>query len=55
VATMDDIVHLALWPKGPGTLADALEPHGDVVAKNSVLDSSTASINQSSPAGAVTQ
>src|SRR3954464_15402537 len=54
VSTMDDIIHLALLPKGPGTLADALEPHGDVVAKNSVLDSSTASINQSSPVGAAT-
>jgi ATP-dependent Lon protease len=55
VSTMDDIIHMALLPKGPGTLADALEPHGDVEAKNSVLDSNTASINQSSPAGAVTQ
>ncbi len=50
VSTMDDIIHLALLAKGPGTLADAAEPHGDVPPKNAVSDSATASINQSSPA-----
>jgi hypothetical protein len=54
VSTMDEIIHLALLPKGPGTLADSLEPHGDVVARNSILDSSTASINQATPVGAAT-
>ena len=54
VSTMDDIIHLALQPKPPGTLADSAEPHGDVPAKNAVSDSSTASINRSAPAGAVT-
>jgi hypothetical protein len=52
---MDDIIHLALLPKPPGTLADSAEPHGDVPAKNAVSDSSTASINRSESAGAVTQ
>jgi ATP-dependent Lon protease len=55
VSTMDEIIRLALLPKGPGTLADAVEPHGDVAPKNAVSDSATASINQSRPAGAVTQ
>src|SRR5881394_3063563 len=54
VSTMDEIIHLALLPKPPGTLADALEPHGDVPAKNAVGDSPTASINRQEPAGAVT-
>ncbi|HEX9384607.1 MAG TPA: endopeptidase La [Gemmatimonadaceae bacterium] len=55
VSTMDDIIHLALLPKPPGTLADSAEPHGDVAAKNAVGDSSTASINRSESAGAVTK
>src|SRR5689334_3633393 len=50
VSTMDEIIHLALLPKPPGTLADALEPHGDIPAKNAVGDSSTASINRTEPA-----
>src|SRR5438270_77433 len=54
VSTMDEIIHLALLPKPPGTLADALEPHGDVPAKNAVGDSPTASINRTEPAGAAT-
>jgi hypothetical protein len=52
---MDDIIHLALLPKPPGTLADSAEPHGDVAAKNAVGDSTTASINRSESAGAVTK
>src|SRR6267378_3402952 len=55
VSTMDDIIHLALLPKPPGTLADAAEPHGDVPAKNAVGDSTTASINRTETAGAVTK
>jgi ATP-dependent Lon protease len=55
VSTMDDIIHLALLPKPPGTLADSAEPHGDVPAKNAVSDSTTASINRSETAGAVTK
>jgi len=55
VSTMDEIIHLALLPKPPGTLADALEPHGDVPAKNAVGDSPTASINRTEPAGVVTK
>src|SRR5438309_3028408 len=55
VSTMDEIIHLALLPKPPGTLADALEPHGDVPAKNAVGDSPTASIHRQEPAGAVTK
>jgi ATP-dependent Lon protease len=55
VSTMDEIIHLALLAKGPGSLADAAEPHGDVAPKNAVSDSATASINQSSAVGAVTQ
>jgi ATP-dependent Lon protease len=55
VSTMDEIVHLALLPKPPGTLADSAEPHGDVPAKNAVGDSTTASINRAEPAGAVTK
>jgi len=51
---MDEIIQLALQPKPPGTLADSAEPHGDVPAKNAVSDSTTASINRSAPAGAVT-
>src|SRR5690349_16183703 len=50
VSTMDEIMHLALLPKPPGTLADALEPHGDIPAKNAVGDSPTASINRTEPA-----
>jgi hypothetical protein len=50
VSTMDEIIHLALLPKPPGTLADALEPHGDIPAKNAVGDSPTASINRTEPA-----
>jgi hypothetical protein len=50
---MDDIIHLALLPKPPGTFADAAEPHGDVEAKNAVSDSTTASINRTESAGAV--
>src|SRR6267154_3017220 len=53
VSTMDDIIHLALLPKPPGTFADAAEPHGDVEAKNAVSDSPTASINRTESAGAV--
>jgi hypothetical protein len=55
VSTMDYIIHLALLPKPPGTLADSAEPHGDVAAKNAVGDSTTASINRSESAGAVTK
>src|SRR3954464_13459170 len=55
VSTMDEIIHLALLPKPPGTLADAAEPHGDVPAKNAVGDSTTASINRTEPAGAGTK
>ena len=55
VSTMDDIIHLALLPKPPGTFADAAEPHGDVPAKNAVGDSSTASINRSESAAAATK
>ncbi|MFN2637096.1 MAG: endopeptidase La [Gemmatimonadaceae bacterium] len=53
VSTMDEIIHMALLPKPPGTLADSAEPHGDVPAKNAVSDSAGASINQSTPAGSV--
>ena len=55
VSTMDEIIHLALQPKPPGTLADSAEPHGDVPAQNAVGDSSTASINRSETAGAATR
>ena len=55
VSTMDDIIHLALLPKPPGTFADAAEPHGDVPARNAAGDSSTASINRSESAAAVTK
>jgi hypothetical protein len=55
VSTMDDIIHLALLPKPRNTLADSAEPHGDVPAKNAVSDSTTASINRSESAGAVTK
>src|SRR3954464_1978188 len=55
VSTMDEIIHLALLPKPPGTLADAMEPHGDIPAKNAVGDSPTASINRTEPAGAGTK
>jgi len=55
VSTMDDIIHLALLPKPPGTLADSAEPHGDVPAKNAVSDSTTASINRNETAGVVTK
>src|SRR6185503_9278953 len=55
VSTMDDIIHLALLPKPPGTLADSAEPHGDVPAKNAVSDSTTASIKRTESAGAVTK
>ena len=46
VSTMDDIIHLALLPKGTGALADAAEPHGDVSPKNAVGDAASASINR---------
>ncbi|MFL5479649.1 MAG: S16 family serine protease, partial [Gemmatimonadaceae bacterium] len=55
VSTMDEIIHLALLPKPPGTLADAMEPHGDIPAKNAVGDSPTASINRTEPAGVGTK
>jgi ATP-dependent Lon protease len=55
VSTMDEIIHLALLSRGPGSLADAAEPHGDIAPKNAVSDSAGASINQSSPVGAATQ
>jgi ATP-dependent Lon protease len=55
VSTMDEIIHLALLLRGPGSLADAAEPHGDIPPKNAVSDSAGASINQSSPVGAATQ
>src|SRR3954470_11486710 len=55
VSTMDEIIHLALLPKPPGTLADSAEPHGDVAAKNAVGDSPTASINRAEPAGVATK
>src|SRR4051812_22665118 len=55
VSTMDEIIHLALLPKPPGTLADSAEPHGDVPAKNAVGDSTTASINRAEPVGVATK
>jgi len=55
VSTMDDILHLALLPKGTGGLADAPEPRGDSTPKNAVSDSASASINRSSAEGAVVQ
>src|SRR5687767_7722844 len=55
VSTMDDIIHLALLPRGTGTLADAAEPHGDVPPKNAISDPATASINRAIAEGAVTQ
>jgi predicted ATP-dependent protease len=51
VSTMDEVIHLALLPKPPGTLADHIEPHGDTPAKNAVSDSANASINQGAPVG----
>jgi ATP-dependent Lon protease len=55
VSTMDDIIHLALLPRGSGALADAAEPHGDVPPKNAINDPATASINRAIAEGAVTR
>src|SRR5688500_340696 len=55
VSTMDDIIHLALLPRGTSSLADAAEPHGDVPPKNAISDPATASINRAIAEGAVTQ
>jgi ATP-dependent Lon protease len=53
VSTMDDIIHLALLPRGPSAIADAAEPRGDTAPKNAVSDSAGASINRSNAEGAV--
>ena len=55
VSTMDDIIHLALLPRGPSAVADAAEPHGDVAPKNAVSDAASASINRAIAEGAVIQ
>ncbi len=55
VSTMDDIIHLALLPRGTGGLADAPEPRGDSAPKNAASDSAGASINRSDAAGEVTK
>ncbi|HWL40659.1 MAG TPA: endopeptidase La [Gemmatimonadaceae bacterium] len=55
VSTMDDIIHLALLPRGTGGLADAPEPRGDSEPKSAGTDSATASINRSDAAGEVSR
>ncbi|MEO7822442.1 MAG: endopeptidase La, partial [Gemmatimonadaceae bacterium] len=55
VSTMDDIIHLALLPRGTSALADAAEPHGDVPPRNTASDASSASINRAMADGAVIQ
>ncbi|HLA14482.1 MAG TPA: endopeptidase La [Gemmatimonadaceae bacterium] len=55
VSTMDDIIHLALLPRGPGAVADAAEPHGDVPPKSALTDAASASINRAIAEGALIQ
>jgi hypothetical protein len=55
VSTMDDIIHLALLPRGPRAIADAAEPRGDSAPKNAVSDSASASINRPNAEGLVTK